>query len=167
MSDPFEAQSEDVLPTQLWERWSNRAEGACPFGLVFRPRTAATAEAPFSSWSYRPSYLPSGFSIEVGREIATSEPHLFYLPFARHRDPSGREPTAHPAGIHRITHVSVTIPPGPPLSRTSTLALYAGLLTLRRGPRYLLEFSFDGVGVSAIDLRPHLPLLFRPHGTHA
>ena len=85
VSDPAEAQREVVLPTQLWERWSRRTEGACPFGIVFRPRTVATAETPFSTWSYRPPYLPDGLSIDVGRDMALTEPQLFYLPFARHR----------------------------------------------------------------------------------
>ncbi len=101
VSDQAEAQREDVLPTQLWERWSCRTEGACPFGIVFRPRSDSTGETPFSSWSYRPAYLPTGLSIEVGRELMITEPQLFFLPFARHREPTGREPTAHPAGIER------------------------------------------------------------------
>ena len=162
VSDPAEAQQENVLPTQLWERWSRRTEGACPFGIVFRPRTTSTAEAPFPSWSYRPPYLPNGLSIEVGRSMALTEPQLFYLPFARHRDPTGREPTAHPAGIDRISNVSVTIPPGLEPSDTLASALDADLFTLRRGPDYLLELAFDGEGYSSIDLRPGLPLLFVP-----
>ena len=165
VSDVYQAQSEDVIPTQIWGRWSHRADGACPFGIVFRPRTDSTAEAPFPSWSYRPPYLPSGFSIEVGRDLATSEPQLFYLPFAGHRDPSGCEPTAHPAGIDRITHVSVTIPPEHILSETFARALDAGLLTLRRGPCYLLELCFEGDCRFPVDLRPDLPVLFVPHRT--
>ena len=112
VSDPAEAQSENVLQTQLWERWSRRGEGACPFGIVFRPRTDSTGEAPFPCRSYRPPYLPNGLSIEIGRGMPITEPQLFYLPFARQRDPSGREPTTHPAGIDRITRVTVTIPAG-------------------------------------------------------
>ena len=162
VSDPAVAQCEDVLPTQLWDRWSRRTEGACPFGIVFRPRTTSTAEAPFPSWSYRPPYLPNGLSIEVGRSMALTEPQLFYLPFARHRDPTGREPTAHPAGIDRISNVSVTIPPGLEPTDTLASALDADLFTLRRGPDYLLELAFDGEGCSSIDLRPGLPLLFVP-----
>jgi hypothetical protein len=74
VSDPAEAQQENILPTQLWERWSRRTEGACPFGIVFRRRTVSTAEAPFPTWSYRPPYLPNGLSIEVGRGMALTEP---------------------------------------------------------------------------------------------
>jgi Glyoxalase-like domain len=165
VNDPAEAQSEDVLPTQLWERWSHRNQGACPFGIVFRPRTDLSVETPFPSWSYRPPYLPSGLSIEVGREMAMSEPQLFYLPFARNRDPSGREPTIHPAGIDRVTHVSVTIPHGREPSPTLAQALVAGLLTLGRGPEHLLMLTYEGAGRSSLDLRPGLPLEFSPCGT--
>jgi hypothetical protein len=163
VSDPAEAQSENVLPTQLWDRWSRRAEGACPFGIAFRPCEDSTAEPPFPSWSYRPPYLPNGLSIEVGRDIASSEPQLFYLPFARHRDPSGREPTIHPAGVERIVHVAVTIPREHEPSKTVARAVDAGLLTLRKGAGFLLELGFEGEGLSLLDLRPALPLSFVGH----
>jgi Glyoxalase-like domain len=167
VNDPAEAQREDVLPTQLWERWSRRTEGACPFGIVFRPGVDSTAEVPFTCWSYRPPYLPSELSIEVVREITTSEPLIFYLPFARHRDPTGREPTTHSAGIDRIVNVSVTIPLAHEPSENFARVLDAGLLSLRRGPEYLLELDFEGEGRSSLDLRPRLPLLFSPCGPQA
>jgi hypothetical protein len=163
VSDPAEAQSELALPTQLWERWSCRSTVACPFGLVFRPRTDTIADCPFPCWSYRPAYLPGGFSIKVGRNVALTEPQLFYLPFARHRDPSGREPTSHPAGIERITHVSVTICGKDQPSEALAHAINAGLLSLRRQPRYLLELGFEGKRTTSLDFRPELPLVFHPH----
>jgi Glyoxalase-like domain len=165
VSDPAEAQSEDVVPTQLWDRWSRRNDGACPFGIVFRPRKNSTAAPPFPSWSYRPGYLPNGLSIEVGRDIASTEPQLFYLPFARQRDPVGREPTTHPAGIERIVHVAVTIPHEGEPSETVARAVDAGLFTLRKGAGFLLELGFEGEGGSSLDLRPALPLSFVPHRT--
>src|SRR5437660_324757 len=57
VSDPTEAQSEIARRTRLWERWSGRGTGACPFGLGFRPGTEAAEGAPFSFWEYRPPYL--------------------------------------------------------------------------------------------------------------
>src|SRR5258707_573236 len=36
VEDPAEAQGEVVRPLRLWGRWSQRTQGACPFGLVFR-----------------------------------------------------------------------------------------------------------------------------------
>src|SRR6188768_212035 len=77
-----EAQSPEVRPTQLFERWQKRAGDACPFGLVFRPGKSSPSRA-ISSWTYTPGYFPKGFSIEVARDIPANEPLLIYLPFAR------------------------------------------------------------------------------------
>ena len=51
VSNPAEARSEQTRHTRLWERWSSRASGACPFGVIFRP-TGAQPAAPFETWSY-------------------------------------------------------------------------------------------------------------------
>src|SRR5918993_3872640 len=34
--DPAEAQSQATARTLLWERWSRRSEGCCPFGICVR-----------------------------------------------------------------------------------------------------------------------------------
>jgi hypothetical protein len=155
-----EAQSEAVAPMQLWERWQHRSSAACPFGIVFRPRsTAIPAQAPFPTWSYRPSYLPAGFAIELGRELALSEPLLFYLPFARPPGSLQPQPTVHPAGIGAITGVSVTLPHGREPSETLQCALDGGLLTIAKGPAYQLDLAFTGEG-RPLDFRPGLPLAF-------
>jgi len=99
--------------------------------------------------------------------MALAEPQLFYLPFARRADASRREPRTHPAGIDRITHVSVSIPPEHEASPTLERALDAGLLTVRSGRDYLLELGFDGEGGASLDLRPGLPLLVIPHSPDA
>jgi Glyoxalase-like domain len=54
VSDPSEAQSETTRPTCLWERWTGRDEGACPFGLGFRPGPGDDHKAPFATWEYHP-----------------------------------------------------------------------------------------------------------------
>src|SRR4051812_3219105 len=54
VSDPMEAQLETARRTRLWERWSGRANGACPFGFGFRPETQTADSPPFSFWEYRP-----------------------------------------------------------------------------------------------------------------
>jgi hypothetical protein len=161
VSDAAEAQSEAVMATQFWERWSRRRSGACPFGIVYRPRAGAIAAAPFHSWSYRPSYLPSGLAIEVGRGLALSEPQLFYLPFVRPPDSVQPQPTAHPASIDAIAGVSVTLPTGREPTESLQRALDLGLLTVTGGPAYHLDLSFTGEG-SGLDFRPALPLSFTP-----
>jgi hypothetical protein len=166
VSDPAEAQCPAALPTQLWEHWSGRAAGACPFGIVFRPRAGSIAQPPFASWSYRPSYLPDGLSIDVGLGMALAEPQFFYLPFARRPGSSQLQPTTHPAGIGRITHVGVSLPSAREASPALARAIELGLLTVRHGLHYLLELGFDGPGTATVDLRPGLPLLFVPRLTH-
>jgi hypothetical protein len=160
--DSVEAQSPEVLPTQLWERWNGRSSGACPFGIVFRPGAGSSGQAPFLTWSYRPAYLPSGCSIEVGRGLALSEPQLFYLPFARNRDGREAQPRMHPAGINCITDISVSIPHEHQASSALERAIDADLLTVRRGAAYVLELGYDGDQGAPLDLRPNLPLLFVP-----
>jgi hypothetical protein len=155
--DPAEAQSEPVVPTQLWERWQRRSTGACPFGIVFRPKGSPFGEAPFPSWSYRPAYLPAGLAIEVGLGLALSEPQLFYLPFARPPGARQPQPISHPTGIEAITGVTVTLPDGGEPSETLRLARDCGLLRIARGPSNLLDLTVTGNGQS-VDLRPVLPL---------
>jgi hypothetical protein len=158
--DPVEAQSAAVLPTQLWERWSGRNSGACPFGVVFRPRADPVPAPPFASWSYRPAYMPGGSAIEVAHDVPSWEPALFYLPFVRHPAATGRAPIIHPAGIGAITHVALTLPHDRVASPALEQALDAHLLTTRSGTDYLLELGFTGKRHEVLDLRPELPLLF-------
>jgi hypothetical protein len=162
VSDPALAQSETVRPTQLWERWIDRAGRSCPIGIVSRPESTSVNEAPFPCWSYRPTYLPPGLSIEVGLGIPLDEPQLFHLPFLRSPDVRRRQPATHPAGIDRITRVTVSIRQEREPSATLARAVDAGLLELRRGPDNLLELGFEGPGETTLDLRPHLPLVFVP-----
>src|SRR5271170_508668 len=63
VADPAEALSAQTRPTRLWDRWSLRASGISPFGIVFRSSGAEDSAAPFPTWEYYPSYLPPGLSI--------------------------------------------------------------------------------------------------------
>jgi hypothetical protein len=47
--DPAEARSELIRPTRLWERWTHRRNGACPFGICLRPATGSNDTVAFSS----------------------------------------------------------------------------------------------------------------------
>ncbi len=79
VTEAEEARSEMVGRTRLWERWSRRRSGACRFGVVLRREGANESDLPFRSWSYRPTYLPAGWAIEVARDLRLDEPELFYL----------------------------------------------------------------------------------------
>src|SRR5215207_3796823 len=74
VSEPLEARSEQTRRTRLWERWSQRALGACPFGIVFRPTGTNVEPAPFATWAYRPNYLPPAVAIEFAEGVPLEEP---------------------------------------------------------------------------------------------
>jgi Glyoxalase-like domain len=160
--DPVEARAEAPQPLRLWDRWSGRLAGACPFGVGFRPSRAGSGEPPFPSWEYRPPYLPAPLCIHVEPGSMSAEvPLLFHLPFGRRPDtrpePS-RQSLRHPAGIREITRVLVH-GPGDPAQETQAAAR-AGAVAFREGPVHLLEIGFDEehAGLRA-DLRPLLPLV--------
>lgn len=161
-----EARSETTRPTQLYERWENRAAGACPFGLGFRPRIPNEDRAPFTSWEYRPSYLPPGTSIHIAANTnVQTEPMLFYLPFARRPDsypPAKQQPSRHSAGLHEVTSITVSGPYGDDPSPAMSAAAASGVVQFRVRPDYLVEIGFDheSRGQQA-DFRPLLPLAFR------
>lgn len=46
--DRDEAQSEPIRLTRLWERSTNRHNGACPFGICLRPATGSENTVAFS-----------------------------------------------------------------------------------------------------------------------
>jgi hypothetical protein len=162
VSGPAEAQSEPVRRTQLWHRWHHRVAGACPFGLVFRPSGDSEVDAPFPSWSYKPSYLPADLCIEVGSGISTCEPLLFYLPFARRRNRVHPEPGIHSAEVPEIVAICVSLPDSSMLSAGVRGLIDASLLRVRTAPDYLLELALHGDRTTPIDLRPDLPLAFVP-----
>src|SRR5580765_5868731 len=48
-----DAQAEQTRRTRLWERWSGRRDGACPFGICVRPTLAQQRhELLFATWDY-------------------------------------------------------------------------------------------------------------------
>lgn len=161
VSDPLEARSEAVLPTRLWERWSKRAEGACPYGIVLRPAGGATgAAAPFACWSYAPPYLPPGLSIEIARATPLAGPELFYLGFQRDRARIGLEPVGHELPIGSLTGVTVWRPAAGDSAAARALEA-AGLVTFLDADDYRLELRFDQGTRGSADLGPALPLALR------
>ncbi len=163
VEDEAEARSELSRATRLWERWSGREGGSCPFGVVFRPGAGpGEAHPPFETWSYHPRYLPPGLAIEVGVGTPLSEPELFYLPWTRPRKQGAPEPTEHAIPVEEVTGVIVGIPALGARSRAAAAAEAAGLLNFRSSAAHFMTLVFDGgrSGHSA-DLRPELPLELR------
>jgi hypothetical protein len=161
VSEPAEARSEQTRRTRLWERWSQRSSSACPFGVVFRPKGANAATAPFATWSYRPNYLPSGVAIEFAEDVPLEEPELVYLPFLHRSGPPAHEPTDHSLPIRHVCGVTVGLPSAAGLSQPSQAVLSAGLVTYRFAAEHVLELTFLAAQETAFDLRPTLPLLLR------
>jgi hypothetical protein len=160
IEDYEEAQVGEARRTGLWDRWINRHDGRCPFGLVFRPAAPGTP-APFPSWTYKPKYFPPGFSIEVSLDIPANEPLLFYLPFAR---PALVEDVATASGEVQIGSVSgatLHLPETGSLSAGLNSVVAGGAVAIEPGQEFLLDIRHDG-SIEIIDLRPILPVRFLP-----
>ncbi len=163
--DPGEAQSALVRATHLWERWSGRNTGACPFGLCFRPAAEHVGGPPFSTWDYRPPYLPQPLSLAVGTNAAVLiEPMLCCLAFPRRPDsspPSRLQPLDHPAGLREVTRVTLAGPCTDGPSPALLALMQSNLVGWRESAAPLVELGFDGEkGGRTWDFRPALPLVF-------
>ncbi len=161
VSNAGDAQSETIQPTHLWERWTGRASGVCPLGLGFRPKIQHDGGAPFSSWEYRPPYLPSPLCLHVATNAnVLTEPMLFYLPLGLR---SAKRPVlSHRTGLREVTRVELASPHTERTSPEMAAVTGAGLVQLRAGPEYLVELGFDGESQGHhADFRPLLPLVFR------
>ena len=164
VQDPGESQSDLVRPAHLWERWSGRNTGACPFGLCFRPAAGHVGGPPFSTWDYRPPYLPDPLSLAVGTNAAVlAEPMLCYLAFARRTDgvQSARlQPLDHPAGLREVTRVTLAGPRPVRPSEALRALMRTELVGWRENETPRVELGFDGErGGKTQDFRPALPLV--------
>jgi hypothetical protein len=160
VEDPDEARSEAVRPTRLWDRWSRRAGGVCPFGIVLRPAVGAPADAspPFPAWRYAPSYMPPGFSIDVAEGTSLAEPEIFYIGLQRgaalaRAAQASRAPNT-------LATVSVAGPQGS-LSPPARALEAAGLVSFREAEGFSMELGLDAGDRGRADLRPELPLVLR------
>ena len=162
VTDQREAQSERTRRTRLWERWAQREQGVCPFGIVFRCADERPSSAPFPVWSYMPAYL-SGMSIEIAEGTTLQEPELFFLSFLKGASNRGPQPRVHAMPIRQISGLAVGVPDLAGLSAASIAAAERQLLRYFESRQYVLEILFVGAP-QMLDLRPGLPLLFRGIG---
>jgi len=159
VNDPAEAQSEDARRTLLWERWSGRKNHTSPFGICVRPADTHRTQVPFPAWEYRPRYLPDPLAMNIA-ETGIEEPMWVYMSFMRraHREQNFVE---HPIGLRKITGLILTTP-APICSAASQCMVENKILTIREGPKSLLEIEFDSARRQQTkDLRPYLPLIFQ------
>jgi hypothetical protein len=159
VTDPTEARGHTARRTLLWERWSSRRTGACPFGICIRPADNVAPRLPFPAWEYRPGYLPGSHTIQIA-ESGTGEPMWIYLDFARRRDYDARF-RDHRAGLRLITGLKVWSPVAPESAAARAVARL-GIVELGRKAEHSMEIEFDGGQAGKIfDFSPELPLTFR------
>jgi hypothetical protein len=162
--DPEETKSEVIRPTGLGERWEKRNDGVCPFGVCLRPALGFGNKVAFSSWSYRPPYLPKTMSIEVGKNSdMLTEPWLFQTPFGQRPDQYSVEksqPLDHGIGLREITRVELVSPTVDSLSPELQAVVNTSQIKLRAGVDHCIELGFDEeVQGQQVDFRPGLPLV--------
>ena len=156
-----EVRSEPIRPTRLWERWSGRDRGACPFGVVVRPANGdVDSTPPFPAWRYAPAYLPDGAFIGIAMDASLEEPEFFYLAFQRGRARGGQEPTDHKIPAQFVTGVKIGAPGTRPRSTAASAVEASGWLSFHHSTDHLLHLTFDAnARGGAADLRPALPLV--------
>ena len=160
--DVEEARSDLARPTRLFDRWSMRHGGACPFAVVLRPAIADVYIAPrFRTWRYQPPYLPEGLAIEVAEDVPLSEPAIFYLGFQRGRARSGVEPIDHAVPLTTIARATIAGPMPELLSDAARGVEKIGQVAFARAADYAVTLTFSGAADVTADLRPGLPLVFR------
>ena len=163
MADREEITSAQTQPTMLFERLACDDMRTSPFGVCFRP--SGDGALPFPAWAYRPGYLPAGMQVDIGSNTPLSEPMWFHLSFATAPaawPPERQQPLHHPAGLERITSLSITLPKGSQLSPAAHAVAASGDITLIEGDAHLLEIEFDAGKRGLVhDFSPHLPLRLR------
>ena len=160
--NPSEARNETTQRTRLWDRWSARRRGACPFGIVLRCHEDDVSQLPFPTWTYKPGYLPEEFTIDVAVETPLTEPEFFVLRTPRHYSRWTDAP--HPDAVqHRqVTDVRIDTPAARPFSVAARWAEASGLLSFGGSNDHVLRMTLDeGTSGRVADLRPELPLALR------
>lgn len=163
VSEPAEAQSESTRPTRLWERWSERRGGACPFGILLRPGAEGGAIGPpFPTERYQPRYLPPHLAIEIALGTPMHEPGLFHLGFQRGHAGRAQEPTAHANGATEITSVGIGLPGEAPRSAALQSVEAMGVVDFHPAESFVMELTCDkAIRGKRVDLRPDLPLVLK------
>ena len=152
VEDLQEAQSSRTAPTLLWERWSGRQSGACPFGIIARPANTATTTVPFPSREYQPEWLAPDFEDLSRPDRARRADHGLH-----HQ----QRFVAHPNSTREITKLTLTTHVTQQSSAAQALVDNA-VLSIREGSEYLLTIELTkGLRQVVRDFRPHLPLVVR------
>jgi len=159
VENPLDAQSQQTAPTKLWERWSGRGTGTCPFGIIVRPANAEHQSVPFPAQEYQPIWLPPDLKIYLS-PARLEEPMWLFMPFLERLQHEKRF-VEHPNGAREITRLTL-IAPVPLRSPAAHALVEEATLSVGEGPDYLAMIELDhGLRQNSIDFRPHLPLVFQ------
>lgn len=158
--DEQEARSPLAAQTNLWDRWVARGKSANPFGLCFSSPQDLDSELPFTTWAYRPHYLPEGRAILFADQLRLSEPEIFVLSWPQGQSPPESEPKDHPLGLFEMHSVSVGLPDPSAISEQLNAIRNARLLKIHCSdtPELAIEFTsrqkvqrhFPALGLSFI-----------------
>ena len=165
VADARQVHSATTSPTRLAERCSRTHPATSPFGLVFRraaePGHELAERRPFTTWTYRPAYLPAGMTIEIALGVPLQEPELIVLPFLPGAAHASREPRSHGVAIGQIEKVSIGTPGHIPLSAAGRAAVRHGLVSYHQSTEPVMVLYCAPPFLGVLDLRPTLPLVFR------
>jgi hypothetical protein len=159
---PEEARSNVIAPLHLWERWSQRDQEACPFGLCLRSNTLD--EIPFPTWDYCPPYKTDSFTLSIATNSGNvTEPLLFHSHPGKRPDcwPSERlQPLDHSLELKELTRISLAgAYANSPSSELQSVCEVLPL-DLQVQSEHLVKLYFDGeIQQKQIDCRPVLPLI--------
>lgn len=161
LTDESEARSQLTAPTRLFDHLTCTEGVAAPFGVCFRPSTVG--EKPlFPVWEYRPIYLPTALSVDVGH-APVSEPMWFFLSFAKRPDEAPIEraqPFEHPNGFRDITSVRVITPDNQAFSSAAQCANQLEGFAIVHGQEHLIIVEIDhGASGQTHDFRPGMPMI--------
>ncbi|BFM17374.1 hypothetical protein R50073_35570 [Maricurvus nonylphenolicus] len=135
----------------------SKAEGASPFGLIFRRKDSVDNSQPFPGWKYQPDYFNPPMAFHVGdNSNSIEEPLCIYVPFVEPVERKVEEGT-----FQSISKVKITVP-STFVSDTLLMAGKSEGLEVILGDEHLMEVTFN-VGACGMtkDLRPNLPLIIR------
>jgi hypothetical protein len=159
--DRAEASNVATLPTGLLEHWLGRRTGACPFGIILR---SPGEPLPFSTWPYRPGYLPAGAAIDVAADTRLTEPQVFHMAGPSPFDPKRR--TGHSIATERVLEARIGTPIGPAASPAVRWIAGSGLVSFFPAQDWLLELNFSMTPSATLDFRPRLPLVMQYEAEH-
>jgi hypothetical protein len=113
VNDADAVRNDGIKRTGLYERSLWRVNGNCPFGIALR-RSPVDPVSLFSTWEFKPPYLPQGVAIAVATDSDDpAQPMIFLSPGSTPplEWPADRRGSLqHSLGLGAVTEVTLTMP---------------------------------------------------------